>query len=85
MLKEDETKVPTLESENDDNGIYYFAYGPMTNDVVRQRRGIQATVIRAAYLPEHVLSFAIGGLANVVPRRGYDVHGLLMKLESQQA
>ena len=85
MLKEDDRKVPTLDCANDNRGIYYFAYGPMTNSVVRQRRGIQATVIRAAYLPEHGLSFAVGGLASIVPRRGYDVHGILLKLESEEA
>lgn len=64
------------------NDLYYFGYGPIVNDLVRQRRGIETTEIRAACLSDYMLTFCIGGLANIVPRRGYEVHGLLMKLKS---
>lgn len=64
------------------NALYYFGYGPIVNDLVRQRRGIETTEIRAACLSDYMLTFCIGGLANIVPRRGYEVHGLLMKLKS---
>ena len=63
--------------------ISFFAIkGPVVNDMVRQRRGIHVTSIQAAYLPDFRLTFAIGGMANIVPRHGYEVHGLLMTLAS---
>ena len=69
---------------DDETDLYYFGYGPIVNDLVRQRRGIHTTEIRAAYLSDYRLTFAIGGLANVVHKRGYEVHGLLMKLAQKE-
>lgn len=84
MTKKDGKDSHTIDAGDHDGSIYYFAYGPVVNEMVRQRRGIKTTEIRLAYLPEYRLTFAIGGLANIVPRRGYDVHGLLIKLEDEQ-
>lgn len=54
------------------------------DDLVRKRRDICVGEMQAAYLPDYRLTFAIGGLANIVPRIGYEVHGLLMKLATAQ-
>ncbi|CAB9521600.1 expressed unknown protein [Seminavis robusta] len=72
------------ESQQPQQELYYFAYGPVVNDLVRKRRGIHVDEIRSAFLVDYRLTFAIGGMANIVPRRGYEVHGLLMKLTSQE-
>jgi hypothetical protein len=62
--------------------IYYFGYGPIVNDMVRQRREIETSEIQAAYVSEYRLTFAFGGNANIVKKVGFQVHGLLMKLKS---
>jgi hypothetical protein len=64
--------------------IYYFAYGPTVNDMVRERRGIETLSIVPAFAPDFRLTFAFGGLANIVAKTGFEVHGLLMKLKSQE-
>lgn len=63
---------------------YYFCYGPVVDDLVRQRRDLNVDSLHAAYLPNYRLTFSIGGLANIVQRTGYEVHGLLMKLASRE-
>ena len=79
-----------MEQPQDSNGgssdsneqLFHFAYGPVVIDLVRKRRGIAVEHIQPAFLPEYRLTFVIGGMANIVPRRGYEVHSLLMKLAS---
>jgi len=71
-------------SSGDSSPIYYFGYGPIVNDLVRKRRGIKVSEIQAAYVPDYRLTFAIGGMASIVHRVGFEVHGLLMKLESNE-
>lgn len=62
--------------------IYYFAYGPIVNPMVRRRRHLNTSEERPAVLPEFRLTFAYGGIANIVHQRGYEVHGILMKFNS---
>ena len=62
--------------------IYYFAYGPIVNPMVRRRRHLKTREERPAVLPEFRLTFAYGGIANIVHQRGYEVHGILMKFTS---
>ena len=64
--------------------IYYFGYGPIVNAAVRERRGVQTSHHQAALLPEHRLTFAYGGVANIVPARGFTVQGILMKVSSEK-
>lgn len=64
--------------------VYYFAYGPVCNEMVRKRRGIECTEIKAAYVPDYRLTFAFGGNANILSKTGFEAHGLLMKLKSPE-
>lgn len=64
------------------NNILFFCYGPICNEIVRKRRNIRTTDLRAAFLDGYRLSFEFGGVANVVRSRGYRVHGVLMTLTS---
>ena len=64
--------------------IYYFGFGPIVNEIVRKRRGIEVIEIQAAYVPDYRLTFAFGGIANIVAKNGFEVHGLLMKLKSSE-
>lgn len=75
---------PTNHQHRDVESYWYFGYGTVVNKLVRQRRGIAVVEdsIIAAYLPDYRLTFAVGGMANILPRRGYEVHGILMKLST---
>lgn len=64
--------------------IYYFGYGPIVNPMVRRRRKLKTCDERPAILPEFRLTFAYGGIANMVHQRGYEVHGILMKFTSEE-
>lgn len=64
--------------------IYYFGFGPIVNELVRKRRGIEVIEVQAAYVPDYRLTFAFGGIANIVAKKGFEVHGLLMKLKSHE-
>lgn len=70
----------------DDDSIYYFGYGPIVNPIVRYRRGckIPPENIQAAILYDHRLRFVEGGTACVVPRRGWDVKGVLLKFDNPE-
>ena len=72
----------TKDEQGTSKDIYYFGYGPIVNDMVRQRREIETTEIQPAYVPDYRLTFAFGGNANIVKKVGFEVHGLLMKLKS---
>jgi hypothetical protein len=63
--------------------IYYFGYGPMIHPTVRYRRGVQVLDEQPAILRNHRLTFAFGGVASVVQQRGYEVHGVVMRCQSQ--
>jgi len=80
----DGDKAASTDESSNQEELYYFTYGPVCNELVRKRRGIVASHIQAAYLPEYRLTFALGGMVNIVPRRGYEVHGLLMKLATPE-
>lgn len=71
---------------DDDDSIYYFGYGPIVNPIVRYRRGckIPPENIQAAILYDHRLRFVEGGTACVVPRRGWDVKGVLLKFDDPE-
>lgn len=64
--------------------IYCFAYGPNVSPTVRRRRRLKTCDEQPACLPDYRLSFAVGGFANLVRQRGYEVHGLLMRFRSQE-
>jgi len=75
------------EDDTDTEGIYYFGYGPIVNPLVRQRRGFGADVIPEAHIQpailyDHRLQFIEGGTANIIPCRGWDVKGVLIKFQS---
>jgi hypothetical protein len=76
--EEESTKKPTS------TAIYYFGYGPTVNPMVRSRRRLKTCEERPAILPEFRLTFAYGGIANMVRQRGYEVHGILMKFTSEE-
>ena len=63
-------------------GTYYFGYGPMVHPIVRHRRGIEVVEEQPAILRNHRLTFAFGGVASVVPQRGYEIHGIVMKCKT---
>lgn len=71
-----------VEVEEETLPIYYFGYGPIVHPLVRERRGIQRSHVQAAMLLEHRLTFAYGGVVNMVPQRGFQVHGLLIQFDS---
>lgn len=64
--------------------IFYLGYGPIVNKVVRKRRGLKTSNEQPALLPEHRLTFAFGGAANIVPQRGFEVYGVLMTFHSKE-
>jgi hypothetical protein len=66
------------------SGPWYFGYGPICNGKVRTRRKLNVNNVQAAILPEHRLTFAFGGIASVVPQRGFEVHGVLMQLADEE-
>lgn len=72
-----------LEEDNLEE-IHYFGCGPIVNTMVRHRRSIRTKHVQAACLRDFRLTFCFGGNASIVPQRGYDVHGLLMTLESRE-
>lgn len=65
-----------------DGSIYYFGYGALVNPISRQRRGINTCQAQAASLPDYRLTFAFGGAANIVKKKGWEVHGILMRVSS---
>mmetsp|Transcript_27770 Transcript_27770/g.76439 ORF Transcript_27770/g.76439 Transcript_27770/m.76439 type:complete len:334 (-) Transcript_27770:534-1535(-) len=69
--------------DDDDEDVWYFGFGPIVHPQVRQRRGIFTTEQRPAVLRDHRLTFALGGIATIVPRIGFMVHGVLMKLKDR--
>lgn len=71
---------------NEDDAIYYFGYGPIVNHFVRIRRDVNtpAEDIRTAILYDHRLQFVPGGTANIVPKIGWDVKGVILKFKTQQ-
>ena len=71
-------------SGDDDTPIYYFSYGALVNPIARQRRGVCADEAQAALLPNYRLSFACGGAANITPKQGWEVYGIVMKCSSIQ-
>ncbi|CAB9529747.1 expressed unknown protein [Seminavis robusta] len=77
-----ELRKKTRLEENAPKEIFYFGYGPIVNDMVRKRRGIEVTELKPAYVPDYRLTFSFGGTANIVRKTGFEVHGLLMKLKS---
>lgn len=69
-------------TSDNDGGTYYFGYGPMVHPTVRHRRGIEVVEAKPAILRNHRLTFAYGGVASVVPQRGYEIHGIVMKCKT---
>ena len=69
--------------------IYYFGYGPIVNPVVRKRRGVRTVGsgddgARAALLPDHKLTWAFGGVVNIVKQRGFEVMGILLEFDDEE-
>lgn len=89
MLEEASEAMTESRSSSQSNGssgkdIYYFGYGPICNQIVRKRRGIEVLEVEAAFVPDYRLTFAFGGIANIVKKKGFEVHGVLMKLKSHE-
>lgn len=63
--------------------VYYFGYGAIVNPIVRFRRGckVPAHNVKSAILYDHRLRFVKGGTANIVPSRGWDVKGVLIRFD----
>jgi len=83
------TENVSLSGFSDENSgsdcIYYFGYGPIVNQLVRDRRGfghIPRENIQAAILYDHRLKFVEGGTANITPSTGWDVKGILIKFNN---
>lgn len=73
------------ECDNEHNTpIYYFSYGSLVNPIARQRRGVCTNEAHAALLPNYRLSFACGGTANIAPKTGWEVYGVVMKCVSMK-
>jgi len=72
--------------KDDPKAIYYFGYGPIVNPIVRYRRGCKIPTgnTKTAILYDHRLKFVAGGTANIVPARGWDVKGVVLRFESQE-
>ena len=85
----DDSKQPNADDQTKplktEDGAHYFGTGPIVNPVVRKRRGVQVSEERAAILSEYRTTFAVGGIANIVQGSGCEVHGVLMKFDSQQS
>lgn len=62
--------------------IYYFGYGAMVNPIARERRGVCTEEAHAALLPNYRLSFTNNGVANIHPKAGWEVYGIVMKCAS---
>ena len=74
---------PTKEDESEEE-IYFFGTCPIVNPLVRKRRGVKVSEERAAVLSEYRITFAVGGIANVVHGRGCEVHGVVMKFDTKE-
>jgi len=83
-LSQTNTTLQDSEDEDSNGEIWYFGYGPIVNAAVRERRGVQTSQEQPAILPNHRLTFAYGGVASIVPMRGYLVHGVLMKVDTPE-
>ena len=71
-----------ITSDDEEAPIYYFGYGAMVNPIARERRGVCTEEAHAALLPNYRLSFASGGVANIHPKAGWEVYGIVMKCAS---
>lgn len=66
------------------SGIYYFGYGAMVNPVSRSRRDVETVMEKPAVLNDYRLTFAYGGAGNILKKRGWAVHGVLMECKSEK-
>jgi hypothetical protein len=73
-------------SSMEGDAIYYFGYGTIVNPIVRLRRGctVPRENIQTAILYDHRLEFIKGGTANIIPCRGWDVKGVLIKFTNAE-
>ena len=60
--------------------IYYFGFGGIVSPGLRELRGIETTMTAPAVLNDYRLTFAVAGAANIIEKRGWEVHGVLMEL-----
>eukprot|EP00547_Thalassionema_nitzschioides_P002608 CAMPEP_0194211266 /NCGR_PEP_ID=MMETSP0156-20130528/9849_1 /TAXON_ID=33649 /ORGANISM="Thalassionema nitzschioides, Strain L26-B" /LENGTH=447 /DNA_ID=CAMNT_0038938775 /DNA_START=185 /DNA_END=1528 /DNA_ORIENTATION=+ len=72
----------TVSTKEPSDDIYYFGVGPIVNSLVRKRQQVNVSEDQAAVLNDFRLTFVKGGVANVIPSRGFEVHGVVMKIES---
>lgn len=66
------------------SGIFYFGYGAMVNAVSRARRGVETLNERPAILENFRLTFAYGGAGNILRKRGWSVHGVVMECKAEK-
>ena len=62
--------------------MYCFVYGATCNPISRARRGIQTRSAQPSILQDYRISFGQGGAANILPKRGWTVHGVLLECET---
>jgi hypothetical protein len=82
----DSVKTSQSGDNEEEDVIHYFGYGPIVNHFVRIRRGVTIPPedIQTAILYDHRLQFVPGGTANIVPKIGWDVKGVILKFKTQQ-
>jgi len=64
--------------------IFYFGYGAMVNPISRARRGVETLNERPAILEDFRLTFAYGGAGNILRKRGWSVHGVVMECKAEK-
>jgi len=63
--------------------LYCFVYGATSNPISRSRRNIQTVSAQPAVLQDYRISFGQGGAANILSKRGWTVHGVLLECKTQ--
>ena len=86
MRSSETTASCTMCSEgflDETEGTLYFGIGPIVNSRVRKRQNVKVTDCQAAILPDYRHNFLYGGIVNIVPSTGWEVHGILMKFANK--
>lgn len=82
MPAEDISDEPSTTEQG--SGILYFGYGAMVNPISRARRGVHTLNERPATLEDYRLTFAYGGAGNILRKRGWSVHGVVMECKTEK-
>ena len=63
--------------------IFYFGFGGICSPGLRELRGIETIMTAPAVLNDYRLTFAVAGAPNIIEKRGWEVHGVLMQLSQK--